>query len=359
MSGLNKKLYLYCIEVFVMEYHTELFISIQKNLPQQALYHTGEMAKTSKIDLLEKTWLYTLSYIANFSQLSFKKFHSIVINLLNILEADSFHIADAFHLTLQLCLMFKDSSQYIMLPKLQIATLRNRVIGFFSDEFKLSEKGLSSFKYLLTTNEQEKEFVIKIITGLIQLWNQKKSVELRNTLEYIDRKHYEIELPTTVHLEWGSNHYSFTVILWETLCILEPMFKPIAKLFKIQYTRKNHYNYSLPYLLITHTFLQSSYNVDWTEQEYTILDKVKRMSDELYQQIEIEEPIATCNQPLESTFAFENFFPTAIQKIDVVPKLYDTPIIENKTIILKKRKYKEKKNKDVKDNKVAILLPYD
>ena len=341
-----------------MEYHNDLFTAIQKNLPQQALYHTGELAKTYKIDLLEKTWLYTLSYIANFSQLSFKKIHSIVINLLTILEADSFHIADAFHLTLQLCLMFKDSSQYIMLPKLQIATLRNRVIGFFSDEFKLSEKGLTSFKYLLTTNEQEKEFVIKVITGLIQLWNQKKSIEFRNTLEYIDRKHYEIELPTDVHLQWGSNHYSFTIILWETLCVLEPMFKPFAQLFKIQYTRKHHYTYSLPFLLVTHTYLQSSYNNDWTEQEYTILDKVKKMSDELYQQIEVEESIATCEQPLEATFVFENFFPTTNEKIDAIPKVYETPIIENKTIVLKKRKYKEKKNKDVKDNKVAVL-PYE
>lgn len=241
-----------------MEYYTELFTAIQKNVPQQALYYTGELAKTGQIELLEKTWLYTISYIANFSQLSFKKFHSIVTNLLIILEVDAFHIADAFHLTLQLCLMFKDSSQYIMLPKLQIATLRNRVIGFFSDEFKLSEKGLGSFKYLLTQNEQEKEFVIKIITGLIQLWNQKKSVEFRNTLEYIDRKHYEIELPMDLHLQWGSNHYPMTVILWEVLSVLEPMFKPIAQLFKIQYTRKHHYNYSLPFLLVTHTYLQSS-----------------------------------------------------------------------------------------------------
>lgn len=341
-----------------MDYHIELFTSIQKNLPQQALYHTGELAKSFQIELLEKTWLYTVSYIANFSQLSFKKFHSIITNLLSILEADAFHIADAFHLTLQLCLMFKDSSQYIMIPKLQIATLRNRVIGFFSDGFKLSEKGLHSFKHLLTTNTEEKEFVIKVITGLIQLWNQKKSVEFRNTLEYIDRKHYEVELPSDIHLEWGSNHYSFTVILWETLCILEPMFKPLSKLFKIQYTRKNHYTYSLSFMLVTHTYLQSSYNNDWTEQEYTILDKVKIMSDELYQQIEVEESIATCKQPLEPTFAFENFFPTTTQKIDAVPKVYETPIIENKTIILKKRKYKDKKNKDVKDNRVAVL-PYE
>lgn len=341
-----------------MEHHTELFVAIQKNLPQQALYHTGELIKLQQIVLLENTWLYTLSHIANFSQLSFKKFHSIVLNLLTIFEADAFHIAEAFHLTLQLCLIFKDSSQYIILPKLQIATLRNRVIGFFSDEFKLSEKGLLSFKYLLTANEQEKEFIIKVITGLIQLWNQKKSVEFRNTLEYIDRKHYEIELPTDVHLQWGSNHYSFTVLLWEVICILEPMFKPLAQLYKIHYTRKHHYTFSLPFLLVTHTFLQQGYNHDWTEQERTILDKVKMMSDELFQQIEVEESIATCKEPSEPTFAFENFFPTATQKIEGVSRVYESLPMESKTIVLSKRKFKEKKNKDVKDNKVTVL-PYE
>uniref|UniRef100_A0A6C0CS94 Uncharacterized protein n=1 Tax=viral metagenome TaxID=1070528 RepID=A0A6C0CS94_9ZZZZ len=338
-----------------MEHHDELFVTIQKNLPQKALYYTGELIKLQQIELLEKTWLFTLSHIANFSQLSFKKFHSIVVNLLTIFEADAFHIAEAFHLTLQLCLIFKDCSQYIMLPKLQIATLRNRVIGFFSDEFKLSEKGLVSFKYLLTSNEQEKEFIIKVITGLIQLWNQKQSIEFRNTLEYIDRKHYEIELPTDVHLKWGSNHYSFTVLIWEVVCILEPIFKPLAQLFKIQYTRKYHYTFSLPFLLVTHTYLQTGYNNDWTDQEITILDKVKIMSDKLYLEIEVEKPIAICKEPLGQTFAFENFFPTTTQKIEGISKVYESIPMESKTILLNKRKFKEKKNKD---NKVTYL-PYE
>jgi len=348
-----------------MEFHEKLIQSIQQNIPQEALYYTGELAKTNNIELLESTWFYMVSCLASFSHFSYTKWSSICSDLLTIMENDVFHIKDAFLLTIKLCIMYKDCCNYFTLPKYQIATLRNKVISFFKDELKLSNKGLASFKHLLPKNESEKEFCIKTLSGLISLWGEKKSIEFRNALEYIDRKHFDIELPSDIHIKWGFNHYPFNIFLWECLCILEPSLEVAKKLYQYQYSKKNHNNYYISFMLVSHTLLQDSYNQDWSQHDIKLFNHIIQISEELSKQIIIEQPNATNKQTTSDNFVFETFFPTTYEKIEESPN-FEPLSVHTKTITLTKKekginkdkdKDKEKKYKDIKDSKVN-LLPY-
>lgn len=337
-----------------MDYHVDLYDSIKNNSPQEALYYTGEMAKKGHIDLLQHTWFRLVSCMANFSHFSYKKWQSVCSDIVMVIENDSFHISNAFVITIKLCLLFKDCNLYFTLPKLPIGQLRTKVIGFFGGDFKLSEKGLGAFQHLLPRNATEREFCIKTLTGLISLWNSKKSLEFRNAVEFVDRKRFEIEIPSDIHMRWGAVHYTFNILLWECLCILEPSLSMAKKLYQYNYSRKHHNAVSIPFLLASHAFIQENYNHDWTEKEQDVIDRVRTMSAELSNQIVIEEPVVVVEAAAPALF--ENFFPTTREKIDEKAAVYEAPPTHTKMITLHKRKkmYKDK----VKANTIKEL-PYE
>jgi len=214
-----------------MDYDTELWGAIKFNNPNEALYLVGEHIKNGSIQLLEQTWLYATSYFGSFIHFNYYKWLSFCKDLLTILEKKELHISEAFDITIKLCFLYKYTQVYSIPPKVNILVLRKKILGFFNDELKLSSKGILQFQSFLPKEEQEREFCIKIISGLISLWNEKKYVEFRNCLEYIDRKKYEIELPSNLCLKWGQVHYSMNIFIWECLCILEPSFNTLKNLY--------------------------------------------------------------------------------------------------------------------------------
>ena len=292
-----------------------------------------------------------LSRLSNLSHFSFQKWQSTCETLKKILESDAFYVQDAFQLTLQLCLLYRDCSNYFTLPKYSLPSLRTKVIGFFGDDLKLSTKGLQSFQHLLPKNKSEQEFCIKLISGLMALWGEKKSIEFRNSLEYIDRKHFDIEIPSDIHLKWGDTHYSFTVFMWECLCILEPSFETFKYLYQYHYSRKHHSSLHMPFLYGIHTYLQDMYNESWSDKDQKLIQHIYNMSHELIQQVQTEEP---SNTPPPNKFIFEDFYP--ISQPTPHRSYYDDPIPITKTIVLgKKTKKKYKENK----NTINKVLPYE
>lgn len=338
-----------------MEYDTDLWNSIKMNHPQEALYRVGEHIKNETINILENTWFYALANFGAFMHFNYYKWLDLCKEMYTVLETAEFLIADALSITLKLCFLYKHANMYSIPAKLHIQVLRKKVLGFFSEDLKLSQKGLSQFQHFLPKDEQEREFCIKIVSGLITLWNGKKFQEFRNCLEYIDRKKFEIELPSNVHLKWGSQHYSMNIVLWECLCILEPSFEILKKLYMHHYSRKCH-KISMAFLLATHSYLETQVPDKWTEKELMIIQKAIEHSKDIFQQIEEDTPITEDNsgQSKEPTYIFENFFPTSSGLNDTSYINYDNTEINNKTIILKRKG----KSKPVKESKID-KLPYE
>lgn len=335
-----------------MNYDIDLWNTIQSNTPQEALYRVGEHIKLGTIEVLENTWVYALSHFASFSYFNYYKFHSVCKDVLDILEKDTFQIADAFSITMKLCFLYKNTNLYTIPPKLHIHSLRKKILGFFSDDLKLSTKGIQQFQSFLPKNPDEQQFCIKLLSGLIALWTEKKHTDFRNALEYIDRKHFEIELPSNIHLKWGTQHYTMSIFVWECLCLLEPSFTVLKSLYQHQYSRKNHRN-AINFMLVTHTILQNPTPEIWSEKEKNTIHNVMENCMELFEQIQDEEIVATSKKVSEPIFAFENFFPTTFGKSEPFIPSY-TQETKSKTIVVKS-KSKEKKYKESKIEK----LPYE
>lgn len=337
-----------------MEYDTDLWNSIKISNIQESLYRVGEHIKNGTIQVLENTWVYSLANFGSFMHFNYYKWLSLCKDIVIILEKPEFHIAEAFDATLKLCFLYKYAHMYSIVPSSHIQVLRKKILGFFSEDLKLSQKGLSQFQNFLPKEEPEREFCIKLISGLITLWNQKKFQEFRNSLEYIDRKKFEVELPSNIHLKWGSNHYSMNIVIWECLCILEPSFETLKKLYMYNYTRKCH-KISMAFLLATNVFLETQVPDKWSDKELSVIQNVIEHSKEIFDQVEIEEikNIKTTKSSDNETYAFENFFPTTSGLIDS-NYVYEPDEIKNKTIVLK-NKAKDKKIKEKKIDK----LPYE
>lgn len=334
-----------------MDIHETLCETIQQNKPQEALYYTGELIKQNNIECLQLSWYVILSKFSNLSHFSYQRWYSTCTQLKHILESDAFYVQDAFQLTLQLCLLYRDCSNYFTLPKYTLPSLRTKVIGFFEEDLKLSSKGLQSFQHVLPKNSSEQEFCIKIISGLMVLWGEKKSIEFRNALEYIDRKHFDIEIPSDIHLTWGDTHYSFTIFLWECLCTIEPSFETFKYLYKYQYSRKNHNLYHMPFLYGIHTYLQDMYNQPWSEKDQQLIQHIYNISHELIQQVTVEPTTPTSSV---SKFIFEDFYPTA-KPVPVTRSYYEELPITKTIVLGKKTKKKYKENKDT----ISKALPYE
>ena len=339
-----------------MKIHEGLRESIENNRPQEALYHTGELAKLGEVEALETTWYVLLAQLGKMSHFSYKKWMDIGKELLSLIQEESFHMSEAFILTYKLCLIYRDCSRYYTLPKYTVANLRTKVIPHFKDDIRLSEKGLQSFQAFLPKDPQEREFCIKILSGLIALWTDRKSTEVRWCLEYLDRKHFDIQIPSDLHLKWNETHYSFHIFLWECLGTLETSFDIAKQLYQTYYTRKYHGSVHVNFLYGLHTVLQDVYNEDWNSKDMETMEQLRTMSEELSKQIKIEEPEPTIQE--SSEFIFERFFPTVQETLTEsswIP-LNNTPVF-TKTIHLH-RKRGEKKYKENKDTSIT-RLPYE
>lgn len=289
-----------------MNYDNELWDSIKVCNPNTALYIVGEHVNNGRIQILENTWIYTLAYLGSFINFNYNKWLSTCKDVISIIKKNEFHISDAFEITIKLCLLFKHSHMYINPPKLDIRTLRKKIVNLFNDDIKLSNKGLKQFESFLPKDTEEREFCVKIISGLISLWVEKKHQEFRNSLEYIDRKKYEIEIPSNIHLEWGDQHYPMNIILWECLCKLEPSYEVLKELYNHNYVRRNH-KIHVAFLLATSSFLYSNTNSEWSEKEISIIHNVIDNSKNIYKQIDTEDTASGNNNDI---LAFENFYPT-------------------------------------------------
>lgn len=322
-----------------MNYDTDLWDSIKVCDPNTALYIVGEHSKNGNITILENTWVYTLANIGSFINFNYYKWLSICKDVLNIIEQEEFHISDAFEITIKLCLLYKNSHMYINPPKLDLRTLRKKIVDKFDTDFKLSNKGLMQFEPYLPKDLEERDFCIKIISGLISVWVDKKHQDFRNCLEYIDRKKYDIEIPSNIHLEWGDQHTSMNIIIWECLSKLDPSFEILKRLYTYNYSKKCH-KINISFMLATSALIYSDKDITWDDKEMRIINNVIENSKNIYKQIDIGNDNETSDTNNNKALAFENFVPTKSSNVS----FYNTLSYEDDM-------YKPKQHKTIEYNK--------
>jgi hypothetical protein len=294
-----------------MEVHEELYSHIKKSNADLSLYYTGFLLSTD-IESLQLTWIKLASNLGEYCQLYFNKWLNIVNEISDFIQTEEVFIKTAFIITTKLCILYQTSSNYISVPKKTVSSLRNNIIDVF--EVPLLDK--EKYKTILPKPSNESDFCIKIISGLMKLWNEKKTYKLRETLEYLCRKDYSIE-------------NDFIDFLWNFFKLLNPSITNGPYIvFKAYFRKKDKtWRYGLIYAL--HNFLNET-NPTWTVNELYIIEQVTLMIPQLWSQfnkVEKEEKV------IDKMHLLSHYFPKKMKQEEV----YEYPTEEpTKKILVKK-----------------------
>ena len=329
-----------------MDYHTELYGILKQHKLQEAIHLTGKLIYDKNIDIVQKTWIRCIASIGEYTNVCFSKWQDTCDDIAAFITVEQFDIKDAFKITTKLCILFQNGTQYIVVPKLTIPLLRAKTIGFFAEDNKLSDAGIKLFQSILPNPINEREFCLKLISGLVRLWNGKKGVAFRDAIEYLCRKDYVIE---SLHSETDCVIATF---IWDFLKILQPeLTTPLYAIYKTGYKKKDKlWRNNLLYGI--HNFLIVEYsNVLWSERENTAIKHAIDMSSEFWSYIisEMKEDVVVVPDKMA---IFENYRPKIKEDVEE----YGFPVIESQTIksvsVKHKKRDKERGREREKDRYV-------
>lgn len=338
-----------------MECHQELYSSLKQHKVQEALYITGSLIFSRNIEALEQTWIRAVATIGEYTNVCFPKWHETCREIVAILHTEEFHVKEAFQITTMICILYQNADQYIVFPKLTIPQLRTKVVDLFSDSIKLSESGKQKFINILPKPSNEKEFCLKIISGLIKLWTQKDYIKLREGLEYVCRKDYMIE---SIPSETEPNITSF---LWDFMKVFQKdTADPLYIIYKTGFKKKDKsWRNSLLYGI--HNYLHPHYgNLSWSDYENDLLHKTTSITEELWKYIvsvhqedtkEIDE-----GDSYDKMSIFESYYPKATYDFNSPSEYPSSEREQVKSVSIKSKKKSKttissSKEKDLSYNK--------
>jgi len=178
-----------------------LLDSMLKRDSSEGLLITCKYLLDHKIDKLQDEWISMSSYIGKFvtAENGGDTWYHVNNQLLNIIEYDKLNVKDALTMTAKLYLLFQKlcgQEGFTIYIEENIKKLREGVIDYFPDSAMLSYKGLSQFSKILPNPLDDLyKFYNRILAGLIKLFVEDDSSEIRKVLEYLTRKKNKMPMP--------------------------------------------------------------------------------------------------------------------------------------------------------------------
>jgi hypothetical protein len=260
--------------------------AITDNDSTQALYVTCLYVIKQQFNYLEDEWIAMSSHIGKRDTMPFgRTWIDVNKSILEIIEADEFHIQKALLCTTKLMLLNQRDIDPISTAR--VNKLREKVIECFPDKAMLSVAGKEVFQKILPNETADVYmFYNRILAGFSKIIEDNEWDNYRNGLEYISRKRLNLPLrsiwpaPTENDAEGGDPCW----FLWGMILLVYPTNEIVATFFKFFCLnwRKNVRNerigllWGIPYVI-------DSYNeLVWTDNEMGIFEKVKSVSAELW-----------------------------------------------------------------------------
>lgn len=248
-----------------MEPCEELILAVKKSDADSCLYRTGQLM-SEKIEVLQLTWIRLVALLGEYCNIPIKKWLDVVRDIRGFIMQEEVEVRLGFVITGKLCLLFH-SEGYMSFPKKTLNVMRGNVLGLF-DECLLSEKGLSMFGGILPKPTNEREFCLKIFSGLVLNWKKEKKMLLREALEYVCRKDYPLSM-------------DFIEVLWGFLDVfLRGSCEDARVLYQCFYKKKER-SWRCGLVYAFHNLLGDNLG-DWTVKELQVIEHVSAISPELW-----------------------------------------------------------------------------
>lgn len=336
-----------------MEYNRELYETLKKADLQNSLYITAELVKNNSLDELIETWIRTISFLGEFTQLYFSKWYDTCLSIKTIIDSnEDIDVVSILQVTTKICILFQNSSSYISFTKKPINQLRKNVIDIFENNIKLSDKGKEKFLDIIPKPKNEHDFCFKILCSIIFVWNKKEAIRLREILEYLCRKDFVLE---SIVSETDNNIISF---IWDVFKIFQPVVSPtLYKLYSYKYRKKDK-SWKNGLLYSIHNMLYDDLIFEmWNNKEKGILQHINDITEEIWNYVSnnnlndnIEEEVVIDDKMMH----FENYIPRGlVSSIDYDNNTYSSYTSE--TFSTKKVSIKKKNKKGNKKHNIVSV----
>jgi len=275
----------------------------------EALSLTCAHMHQSTISVMEDDWIAISACIGKTFGLAFGGlWNSVNKEILALCAADELTVSQALLCTTRLSLLYKRCKQTTS-PLLNIASLRSKVVKHFPEGASLSSAGAARYDRILPVNSgmslsklalqntedeedtasqfQLDEFCRRILAGLSKLLIEHKYDDIRNSLEYLSKKKYQVPLlnrwpaPTDEEAQKGDMCW----FLWGALACYygEDVVATNLKLFSWNW-RKTLKNDRMGLLLGFPYIMNTNVLSEWSYNENMIIEKITQSSKELWRQ---------------------------------------------------------------------------
>ena len=271
----------------------ELILAVKKSNADSSLYRTGYLMRHG-IEILQLTWIRLAATLGEYCQIPVKKWLDIVRDIREFIMAEEVEVCLGFVITAKLCLLFHNEG-YVSFPRKTLALMRGNVVGLF-EVCLLSEKGMGMFGEILPKPTNEREFCLKIFSGIVMNWKKEKRLLVREALEYVCRKDYPVT-GDFIDIMWG-----FMNVFLKGGC------EDAMVLYKCFYKKKER-GWRCGLLYGFHNLLGENMQ-DWTDKERSIIEHVARITPELWKDFApAKEPLV---YELDKMAILDNFYPACV-----------------------------------------------
>lgn len=263
---------------------------------EQALHQTCKCLHDEKCILLEETWLRIISRIGECIRHSSHAtlFYSLMTEMYICMHKESLAIREALQLTSKLVLACQ--RPFVKTPinhKKTIQKLRSNIIEYFPNDARLTNSGRNKFGKILPMDPEEREFLERIIVGLMRLNEQNVPEDMREAIEYLSRKRIALDGLATSNLHrvatsLGVDKEDLVPYLWIILKMVKPLSyqKKLEELYYYQY-KTSYKPYRIGYL-VAYAYLEESCATStvpiWSQVEYTLLQRVYESSLDMWKE---------------------------------------------------------------------------
>jgi hypothetical protein len=276
-----------------MEVNEDLYESIKSSNGEQALYLTGQLL-IDNIESLQITWIKLTAQLGEYCNLQFSKWYETVTNISEFIQSEEVLVQTAFVISTKLCILFKNAYHYISVPKKTLAILRTLVLDVFETNHIPNPNLKEVFLLALPKPKNEQEFCLKIISGLLNIWNERKAIRTRECLEYLCRKEYTVE-------------NEFMEFLWGFFKLFQPKISTDAYVLYKAFYRKKDKNWRYGLLYGLHNYINDK-DEYWTVNELHVIQEVIKMTPDMWASFNHKPPEKETK--LDKMELFQHYYPT-------------------------------------------------
>lgn len=276
---------------------TKLLHAIIHGHSHEAMFETCQYMRSQNLEEMEETWISAVAMIGKRKMFEHSKTWRVVQEQLwSLLRREEYHIREVLEMTAMLILLHKKLASY---PEkvATMAMLRKSIVDHFPEGATLSYKGQEVFRRIIPQHASDVlAFAHRILAGFTKLIHEERWDDMYNALTYLSARNLSLPLPG----EWPAPNIKEAQkgnpcwFLWGAMISAMPCYSDVERAWQIfcWQWKPSHRKARLGLLCgMVHFAKQQVDDIPmWTKEDLMVLQKVREVSEQLWQEVNMQEP---------------------------------------------------------------------